>query len=69
MTESSSEQASAVEDWPTFALRYTFNPAGVGLDRAFDPDEVVVFDPTRGRLDDSWIAAQRGSYIPVEEMR
>lgn len=69
MTEASSERLSSIEDWPTFALRYTFNPAGIGLDHAFDPDEVVVFDATRRRLDDRWIAAERGSYVPVEEMR
>lgn len=69
MTEIGSERASAVRDWPTFALRYTFNPNGIGIDFGFDPDEVVVFDATRGRPDSRWIAAKRGSYVSVEETR
>lgn len=69
MSETHSEQRPATTDWPTFALRYTFNPAGVGLGRAFDPDEVVVFDATRGDLDDRWISAARGSYVAVEAIR
>lgn len=69
MTETDAEQAEAVDQWPTFALRYTFNPAGIGLDHAFDPDEVVVFDATRGRPAERWIAAKRGSYVTVERTR
>lgn len=69
MTEAGSEGASAVKDWPTFALRYTFNPSGIGLDTGFDPDEVVVFDATRGRPDSRWIAAKRDSYVSVEKTR
>lgn len=69
MTESSSERTPAVQDWPTFALRYTFNPSDIGISREFDPDEVVVFDATRGRLDERWIAAERDSYVSIEEVR
>lgn len=69
MSESDAEQPTAVEDWPTFALRYTFNPAGIGLNDPFDPDEVVVFDATRGRLDERWMAAKQGSYVAVEDVR
>lgn len=69
MTETGTEASSAVDSWPTFALRYTFNPAGVGLRGTFEPDEVVVFDATRGRLDRRWIAAKRGSYVAIEETR
>lgn len=69
MSEADSEHASAVAEWPTFALRYTFDPAGVGIDFGFAPDEVVVFDATRGRPEDRWIAAERGSYVSVEETR
>jgi hypothetical protein len=69
MTETGGEQPSTVDSWPTFALRCTFNPAGVGLRAAFDPDEVVVFDATRGRPDRRWIAAKRGSYVAIEETR
>ncbi|ADJ13705.1 hypothetical protein [Halalkalicoccus jeotgali] len=69
MTEIDSERASAVADWPTFALRYTFDPASVGLEGRFEPDEVVAFDATRGRPEDRWIAAQRGSYVSIEESR
>lgn len=69
MAETDAEDCSAVGDWPTFALRYTFNPGGIGLSGAFDPDEVVVFDATRGRLEERWIAAKRGSYVAIEETR
>ncbi len=69
MTEIDAEPSSAVDSWPTFALRYTFNPTGIGLDERFDPDEVVVFDATRGRLDQRWIAAKRGSYVAIENTR
>lgn len=69
MTEAGSEGTPAVEDWPTFALRYTFNPAKIGLEGPFEPDEVVVFDATRGRFDSRWIAAKRGAYVSVEKIR
>lgn len=69
MTETDAEQSSVVEDWPTFALRYTFNPSGVGLNGGFAADEVVVFDATRGCLDQRWIAAKRGSYVAIENTR
>lgn len=69
MTETDAEQSSTVGDWPTFALRYTFNPSGVGLTEGFEADEVVVFDATRGRLDRRWIAAKRGSYVAIENTR
>lgn len=69
MTEADTEQSSAAEDWPTFEVRYTFNPSGVGLDDGFEADEVVVFDAARGRLDQRWIAAKRGSYVAIEDTR
>lgn len=69
MTETDTEQSSAGGDWPTFALRYTFNPSGVGLNDGFEVDEMVVFDATRGRLDQRWIAAKRGSYVAIENTR
>lgn len=69
MTEIGSTRTSAVRDWPTFALRYTFDHGLIGLDEPFDADEVVVFDATRGRLDDRWIAAKRDAYVSVEEIR
>lgn len=69
MSEVGPEHASPAGDWPTFALRYTFNPSGVGIDFGFAPDEVVVFDATRGRPEERWIAAEHGSYVSVEETR
>lgn len=59
----------AVEDWPTFALRYTFNPGAIGLDREFASDEVIVFDATRGRPTQRWVAAERDSYLPLTDVR
>lgn len=69
MTDTRSGQPLAVRDWPTFALRYTFNPDGIGLSHRSDPDEVVVFDATRGRPGDRWIAAKRDSYVSIEKIR
>lgn len=65
----SCDDPSCTEDWPTFALRFTFNPKSVREER-FDPDELFVFDPDRLDVDDShWIAAERGSYVPIEDVR
>lgn len=69
MSNTRSDQHSKSQDWPTFALRYTFNLEGIALEGLFDPDEVVVFDATRGRPDNRWIAAKSGSYLSLEKIR
>lgn len=69
MGNTRSDRQSKHGDWPTFALRYTFNAGGIGLEGKFDPDEVVVFDATRGRPDSRWIAAKRDSYLSLEKIR
>ncbi|WP_122088960.1 hypothetical protein [Halalkalicoccus subterraneus] len=69
MTDGRSRRPRSTDDWPTFAIRYTFNPGGVGLNGEFETDEVVVFDATRGRPNSRWIAAKRGSYVPLDEIR
>lgn len=69
MSDTRSDHRSKRGDWPTFALRYTFNPGGVGFEENFGPNEVVVFDPTRGQPDNRWIAAEAGSYVSFDEVR
>lgn len=54
--------------WPSFSLRYTFNPDDVDAPVEFAPDELVVFDPTRERSQ-AWVAAARGSYVAIEDVR
>lgn len=69
MTDSRSRRAQSADDWPTFAIRYTFNHGGIGLEGEFETDEVVVFDATRGRPADRWIAAKRDAYVSIDEIR
>lgn len=69
MTDGRSKRSLPADDWPTFALRYTFNPGGIGLSEEFETDEVVVFDATRGRPDSRWIAARRDAYVSIDEIR
>ncbi|WP_129114259.1 hypothetical protein [Halegenticoccus tardaugens] len=54
-------------EWPRFELEFTFNPKLAG--REFDPDEVVVYDRRVGVSATRWIAAERGSYVAVDEVR
>jgi len=64
------DEASCTKDWPTFALRYTFNPRRSVREERFDPDELFLFDPDRLDIDESrWIAAKRGSYVDIENVR
>jgi hypothetical protein len=63
-------RSDASADWPAFGLRYTFNPDDVVDCRPFAPDELVVFDPAEGdSASGSWIAAERGSYVSIEDTR
>lgn len=63
------EPVSPTEEWPTFAIRYTFNPEDLaGRDR-IDPDELVVFDPRTPGIGTAWITAARGSYVSIEDAR
>lgn len=60
---------SATEEWPTFALSYTFNPERLaGRDR-IAPDELVVFDSAEPCIETAWITAERGSYVSIEDTR
>lgn len=71
---SESEQRAApgeeADCWPTFPLRYTFNPEGIDRDDGFAPDELVVFDPARtDGVDGAWLSARRESYVGIEDVR
>ncbi|WP_101295147.1 hypothetical protein [Halegenticoccus soli] len=62
------ERTRATEtEWPSFELEYAFNPGVADVELA--PDEVVVYDRRSGISGARWIAAERGSYVPVEETR
>lgn len=60
------EQESAA-NWPTFSLRYTFNPEELEVPVTFEPDELVVFDPTTD--DEAWLSADRGAYLDIQDAR
>jgi hypothetical protein len=67
---SKSERRRLPDDWPTFALEFTYNPRDVSLRGEFAPDEVVIFDPTcREDGGDRWISGARDSHVSVDEMR
>lgn len=66
--DSISEEPTA--RWPTFPLRYTFNPAEVDGPDSLDPDELVVFDAKRtGGGNGAWLSASRDSYVAIEDVR
>ena len=56
------------EQWPRFTVKYAFGCQVPGIDATFDPDEVVLFDPTR-KGGSHWISAKKESYVPLEETR
>lgn len=69
MSRASGEKRSTTE-WPVFDLSYTFNPNECAHARSLDPDEVLLFDPNRtDTLETHWIAAKRGAYVSVEDVR
>ncbi|SFL69859.1 hypothetical protein SAMN04487950_4645 [Halogranum rubrum] len=57
------------EEWPDYALEFTFNPRDVTLSDEFDPDEVVIFEPSAEDIGSRWISGKRDSYVAVETMR
>jgi len=64
------DEADATEDWPSFALRYTFNPDQSVRQERFDPDELFVFDPNQIDGEEAgWITAERGAYVAIEDVR
>lgn len=69
MSRSESPTRSRNDDWPTFSLRYTFDPAELDVPDRFAPDELVVRDPSGGADDGAWLSAARGSYVAIEEVR
>lgn len=59
-------ETDTAANWPRFTLRYTFNPEELDAPVSFDPDELVVFDPSDGD-DDAWVSATRGSYMDIKD--
>lgn len=68
MSDSELARAESTDHWPSFSLRYTFNPDDIEGPE-FRPDDLVVFDASQGDDTDTWIAASRDSYLPIEETR
>lgn len=68
MSSQESIEEESAANWPTFSLRYTFNPEELEVPVAFDPDELVVFDPSTGG-DEAWLSADRGSYLDIQDAR
>jgi hypothetical protein len=58
----------STDHWPSFSLRYTFNPEDIDGPE-FRPDDLVVFDARADKRSNAWIAAARGSYVAIEETR
>lgn len=70
MTQGQSNETSTTADWPTFGLSYTYNPTtelAVALD--LRPDELVVTEAGEEGVEDRWISAERGTYVPIEDVR
>ncbi|AQL44644.1 hypothetical protein BV210_17925 (plasmid) [Halorientalis sp. IM1011] len=72
MTRSKSDESttSTTADWPTFGLSYTYNPTtelSVSLD--LRPDELLVTEAGEEGVEDRWLSAERGSYVPIEDVR
>lgn len=67
--ETEQELDPTAEEWPEFALDFTFNPRDPVLKDDFDPDELVIFEPNGDDIGSRWIAGKRNSYISVHEMR
>lgn len=61
------ESTPTGQTWPSFALEYTFNPRETAPDVEFAPDEVVFYDPDAGST--RWMSADRGSFVPVEDVQ
>ncbi|WP_129115379.1 hypothetical protein [Halegenticoccus tardaugens] len=57
------------EEWPDFALEFTFNPRDSTLEDRFDPDEVVIFEPGGRGIGTRWISGKRRSFVAVDELR
>lgn len=68
MSSSDSGLTQANAEWPAFTLRYTYNPEDVGESATFEPNELVVYDPS-AECSGSWISAAYGSYVPISDIR
>lgn len=68
MSNTELPRVESTDHWPSFSLRYTFNPDEID-GHEFNPDELVVVDSTQGVGTDAWISAARDSYVAIEETR
>lgn len=68
MSKSELAGTESTDRWPSFSLRYTFNPDDIDAPE-FRPDDLVVFDAGSPDSEEAWMAASRGSYVAIEETR
>ncbi|SFK67340.1 hypothetical protein SAMN04487950_0515 [Halogranum rubrum] len=57
---------TAATEWPQFTVKCALGSHIHGIDAVFDPDEVILFDPTQ-KGGSAWISAKSGSYVPTDE--
>lgn len=69
MSKSHVRTQPRAEQWPDFAIDYTFNPDLDGIIGEFAPDEVVLFDRANGVTATRWLSAERDSYVSLDEVR
>lgn len=58
----------ARSDWPIFSIRHSYNPDGIAPQKAFEPNEVVLYDATQFQ-EGRWLSAKFGSYVPITDTR
>jgi len=68
MSEDGTYQTVTRSEWPSFTLKYTFNPKDIAPDATFEPNEAVMYDES-DRREGRWISAKYGSYISITEVR
>ncbi|WP_101298242.1 hypothetical protein [Halegenticoccus soli] len=68
MSTDPAQGPASTDEWPRFTLRYTFGSPASDIDGTFEPDEVIVFDPTK-KGGTHWVSAEAGWYVPLERIR
>lgn len=69
MREQETADGTEAVDWPVFSLRYTFNPEKMAGRQEFQPDELVIHERDQDDPRTRWMAAERGSYVSIEDVR
>lgn len=69
MSQTETKQKVPDQEWPDYALEFTFNPRDPTFADKFDPDEVVIFESSGEDIGSRWISGKRNSYVSVDKMR